>query len=62
VAPTDYLDLYAEALVCLAETLALSGKPAEAAEALRAAIERYRRKGNVVKAVDAERRLQALGS
>jgi tetratricopeptide (TPR) repeat protein len=45
---TDSLNLRADALVSLAETLQLAALPDEAAEALRGAIELYERKGNVV--------------
>ena len=45
---TDGLDLQGEAYADLAEVLALAGKPGEAAAALEQALERFRRKGNLV--------------
>ena len=62
VAPTDYLDLHAEALDALAEVLRLAGRGPDAATTLREAIELRRRKGNLVGASRAERLLAELGS
>jgi len=45
---TDWLNFQGDALMDLAEVLQLCGRREEAAEALRAAAERYRKKGNVV--------------
>ena len=61
VAPTDYLDLHADALDALAEVLQLAGRRTEAAAALREAIELRRRKGNLVGASRAEAALAELG-
>ena len=60
VAPTDYLDLHADALDALAEVLRLAGRRTEAAAALREAIELRRRKGNLVGASRAEASLAEL--
>ncbi len=54
--PTQYLDLRSHALVGLAEVHRLAGRSAEAAAALRQAIELCREKGNLV----GERRAMAL--
>jgi predicted ATPase/class 3 adenylate cyclase len=62
VAPTDYLDLHADALFALAEVMQLAGRSADAAEALRDALDVCRRKGNLVGAGRAEALLAALGS
>jgi tetratricopeptide (TPR) repeat protein len=56
IAATDYLDLHANALMALAEVMRLAGRTSEAAEAVREAIELYRRKENVI----GERRAQAV--
>jgi len=56
IAATDYLDLHANALMALGEVRRLAGRTSEAAEAVREAIELYRRKENVI----GERRAQAL--
>jgi tetratricopeptide (TPR) repeat protein len=56
VAPTQNLDLHAHARLGLAEVLRRAGREAEAASAVREALDLYRRKGNVV----AERRTQLL--
>ena len=61
VAPTDYLDLHADALFALAEVMQLAGRSSDAAEALRDALEVCRRKGNLVGAGRAESLLAALG-
>lgn len=47
---TDMLNAQADAYSDLAEVLAASGKPAEASAALDQALDRYRRKGNLVAA------------
>ena len=60
VAPTDYLDLHADALDALAEVLRLADRNADAAAALGEAIALRRRKGNLVAAARAERMLAAL--
>ena len=62
VAPTDYLDLHADALDALAEVLRLAGRPSDAAAALRDAVELRRRKGNLVGAARAESSIVELGS
>ncbi len=61
-APTDYLDLHADAVFALAEVLQLAGRRSDAAGALREALELCRRKGNLVRATQAETSLAALGS
>ena len=61
VAPTDYLDLHADALFALAEVMQLAGRSSDAAEALRDALDVCRRKGNLVGAGRAESLLAALG-
>jgi class 3 adenylate cyclase/tetratricopeptide (TPR) repeat protein len=61
VARTDYLDLHAHALMALAEVLQLAGRAAEAASAVREALDLYRRKGIVVAAHRAEALLEELG-
>jgi tetratricopeptide (TPR) repeat protein len=60
VAPTDYLDLHADALFALAEVMQLAGRSSDAAEALGDALEVCRRKGNLVGAGRAESLLAAL--
>jgi hypothetical protein len=47
ISATDYLDLHANALMALGEVRRLAGRTSEAAEAVREAIELYRRKENV---------------
>ena len=61
-APTDYLDLHADALDALAEVLRLADRSSDAAATLRQAIELRRRKGNLIAAARAERILAELGS
>ncbi len=61
-APTDYLDLHADALDALAEVLRLADRDQDAAVTLREAIELRRRKGNLVAAARAERMLAELRS
>ena len=61
-AATDYLDMYAYALLSRAEVLALAGKPDEAASAVREARELFARKGNVVAEGRAADLLKDLGS
>ena len=60
-APTDYLDLHADALDALAEVLRLADRNADAAATLGEAITLRRRKGNLVAAARAERMLAELG-
>jgi tetratricopeptide (TPR) repeat protein len=62
VAATDYLDLHADALFDMAEVLGLAERSSDAASALREALELCRRKGNLVRAIQAESWLAALGS
>jgi hypothetical protein len=61
VAPTDYLDLHADALDALGEVLRLGDRNADAAAALREAITLRRKKGNLIGAARAERMLAELG-
>jgi predicted ATPase len=56
-APTDALDLHANALVDLADTLALAGRNEEAAACVADALGLYERKGNDVSAQRARARL-----
>jgi predicted ATPase/class 3 adenylate cyclase len=56
-APTDALDLHGNALVDLAETLALAGRNEEAAACLADALRLYERKGNDVSAERVRSRL-----
>ena len=62
VAPTDYLDLHADAFFALAEVCGWRAGDPEAAEALRDALAMCRRKGNLVGVGRAESLLAALGS
>jgi class 3 adenylate cyclase/tetratricopeptide (TPR) repeat protein len=62
VAPTDYLDLHADATFALAEVLRLAGRTSDAAAALRETLELCRRKGNLVRATQAESSLAELGA
>jgi hypothetical protein len=55
--PTDMLNLRAGALLDLAETAALGGRPDEAATAAAAALPLYERKGNRVAAAAVRARL-----
>jgi tetratricopeptide (TPR) repeat protein len=57
---TEMLDVQGDAYADLAEVLLLVGKPYEAATALEQALERYERKGNVVSAQRAQKRLAEL--
>ena len=57
---TDMLESQGDAYADLAEVLLLVGKPGEATAALEQAIERYDRKGNVVSAQGARKRLADL--
>jgi hypothetical protein len=59
-APTGYLVLHGSALLALAEVEETAGAPTEAAAALRAAIELFERKEDVVLAARARARLRAL--
>ena len=61
-APTDYLDLHADALEALAEVLRLADRNADASATLREALELRGRKGNLVGAARARRLLAELGS
>jgi hypothetical protein len=56
ISATDYLDLHANALMALAEVRRLAGRTSGASEAVREAVELYRRKENLV----GERRAQAV--
>jgi class 3 adenylate cyclase/tetratricopeptide (TPR) repeat protein len=60
VATTDYIDGHADVLLDLAEVLEAAGRPGEAADAIRSAVELYRQKGNVLKAGRAEAWLAEL--
>ena len=62
VAATDYLDLHADALFGMAEVLRLAERSSDAASALREALELCKRKGNLVRATQAESWLAELGS
>jgi tetratricopeptide (TPR) repeat protein len=57
VAATDHLNSQGDTMVDLAVVLAANGSHREAAEALAAGIDRYRAKGNVVSATEAENAL-----
>jgi predicted ATPase/class 3 adenylate cyclase/DNA-binding winged helix-turn-helix (wHTH) protein len=59
--PTDFLTIRADALLDLAEVLRHAGSSAEAEDAIRAALELYERKGDVVSAERARSRLGAVG-
>lgn len=58
---TDFLNDQADAYLDLAEVLELGGRPSEAEEATRAGLALYERKGNVVSAARARRRLDQSG-
>jgi DNA-binding SARP family transcriptional activator/tetratricopeptide (TPR) repeat protein len=60
--PTDLLTIRANALMDLAETLHLAGRPAEEASAVDQAIDLFEKKGNVVSAANARTRREHLGS
>jgi hypothetical protein len=51
---TDCVNMQADALVDLAETLRLLGRPGPAAEILEQAVELYERKGNIASAAAAQ--------
>jgi tetratricopeptide (TPR) repeat protein len=57
---TDLLDAQGDVYADLAEVLVLTGKPTEAASALEQALERYKRKGNLVSTQRAQARLAEL--
>jgi tetratricopeptide (TPR) repeat protein len=61
VAATEYLGLHADTLMSLAEVRRLAGRTSEAAEAVREAIELYRRKENVIGERQATALLEVLG-
>ncbi len=54
---TDYIDLGGDAHLALGDVLAAAGRDDEAASELRAALERYERKGNLVRAGQVRERL-----
>ena len=60
-AQTQHLDGQGETYWDLAQVLMLGDRPAEAAEALRQALDRYERKENLVMAERARRMLESLG-
>ena len=60
-AATDFLGWHAEALLVLAEIMRLSGRPAEATDALKKAVGLFERKGNAVSATRAGALLDELG-
>ena len=60
--PTDLLTIRADALLDLAAVLRHCGRPSEADEASRAALELYRQKGDVVSAERARSQLGAAGA
>jgi tetratricopeptide (TPR) repeat protein len=60
-APTEYLDLRADALFAQAEVDRLAGRSSDAVGSLREALELCRQKGNLVRAAQAERQLAELG-
>ena len=57
---TDFLDAQGDVYADLAEVLLLGGSPKEAGAALRHALERYERKGNIVSARRTQARLAGL--
>jgi len=61
VQETDYLNLYAHALMSLAEVLRVQERTDEARASLEEAIELLQRKGNVVGEANARRVLEELG-
>jgi class 3 adenylate cyclase/predicted ATPase len=62
VGQTDFLQHHGNALLDLGEVLRLAGKPKEADAAVRAGLQLYERKGDVVMAGRARSRLEAVGS
>ena len=48
--PTDLLDIRADALLDLADVMAIAGRPRDAEAAARRGLELYERKGNLVSA------------
>jgi class 3 adenylate cyclase/tetratricopeptide (TPR) repeat protein len=58
----DFINDQADAWIALAEVLELAGRTDEAADAVREALDRFRRKGNVVQGAAAEARLARLGA
>jgi Flp pilus assembly protein TadD len=59
-ARTDFLNQYGDVLLELAVVLDRAGRTAEARAAIEQALDRYRRKGNLVAAAGARRRLERL--
>lgn len=57
--PTDLLVIQADALLDLADVMAIAGRPADAQSAARRGLELYERKGNVVSAARAREFLNA---
>ena len=57
---TDWLSGQGNAYTALADVLLLAGKPDEEAAALEQALDRYERKGNLVKAEQVRTRLAGL--
>jgi predicted ATPase/DNA-binding SARP family transcriptional activator len=57
--PTDLLVIHADALLDLADVLAIAGRPADAEDAARRGLELYERKGNLVSAARARAWLNA---
>jgi hypothetical protein len=59
-ASTDFLTHHGQAFLDLAEVLQLNGRPEEAESALRAGLELYERKGDLVSARRAQRRIEEV--
>jgi hypothetical protein len=62
VAPTENLDLQTHALMSLVEVLQLADRRADAATAVRSALELYRQKVNLVAETRGASLLEELGS
>jgi class 3 adenylate cyclase/tetratricopeptide (TPR) repeat protein len=60
--PTDYLDMRGNARMDAAHVFRTAGRTGEAVESIRAALELYERKGNVVSAVRARRILEEIAA
>lgn len=60
IQPTDFLHLRGEALLDLAETLELAGRPDDALGHVGDALELFERKGDVVSCARARERLERL--
>jgi class 3 adenylate cyclase/tetratricopeptide (TPR) repeat protein len=58
--PTDFLNLQGETLLALAEVLRAADRPADAADAVHRAVERFERKGNAASAAHARALLGEL--